>query len=428
MIDQCRLSRLQFLFQWTDGFNWHTDFESDFKDCIAKGRAPHPCFSYAAEAAEARRAAAYASLGPDDRRVGDTFARDAIMALLLHEFAHIASGHLERNEKPRDELEADTFSLFFGNVAGAIPQTAVDIFSGYTILDPFLKDKRGRHGSFFCRFMTSWFISRELGFTPTILLGLVGAGRMPRESALTSLQTDLADPPESMEGLRAFRLVCPVVLQDELKTVPADISLIAPLIQKRRSEIDAIEAGGDPTLLIEAIVALQLKSVEGRSLASRIAATLLNHSTRRWTRERWRTGAGGRLADKILSFDRRRDVAGEAHGVLLALKAMSDYFTISDTVARERQAAEFIPRFEEALYYNERLPEMYLLAGLLKIQVGNCTDGLALYAQGIARAPENRRASLGEILEGLRTAAQTRGCDSLREVVPYASGRKGLGE
>lgn len=434
--NQCKISFLELITHWAPRpsatqpatGSWEESFESRFKACAVSAEVAARCFGQSLDAVMAENKSLLDTIASDDMETGKLIFAEAIRRLTLHEIGHIVLGHDDRNDiLPRDELDADTFALFFGSASGAMPRTNSDIFSPYTVLDSYPGKDFDLHGSFFCRFMIGWFIERDIGTTPIEIIQATQARGLVSKEMREAFRHDLAAADKTLPSgmdLHPFSLTCPVVTNPQYKTVGHDIGLLARLIRASFPAIDAVDGGADPAPLVRQVLALPLKSAEGRSLAYSVAVGLIGVSSTHWKIEQWRDFAAHGLIDEMMAKDGHLDMPAQSYGELLATRAQSLYYAAPDDAPPALAAA--LANIQGALFYDSGNMNMLLLSGLLKIQTGDCAGGIKDYGNGVHLAQRVGQSSpvVEQMLELLPQAEAKLGCARLGELVPYLTSRK----
>lgn len=367
---QCRLIKMQAFFWWNSQ-NRPDRVRDQMNLCVANSGGDVSGCLYAVPAALLLIEEARGLFSDEDKRIVEDLSDEAFLALMLHEFAHAALGHLE-NPTSRSELEADAFALIHQLMYEA---RGLGVLLTHSALE-YADDHVGSdelHGKFLCRAK-----SADVVITPLLnrLRGVLAWPQLEREPYAAAFAGRLAPSEPTVAGdreERARKLGCAAGADQFVAAVVGDLDALAAAL----AALDSRSAA-DPRLFYKAIQAVSLTTVEGGYVRARLIALKLRflHSE---IRSKALEGPNLKLGnaeyletvDAALNAPDRLLMAGGDYGRLLSLKASSLIMRGEDG---DFQAS--VRHLQDAIYYHPGLALSFMQLSTILLTAAQCDAAL----------------------------------------------------
>ena len=222
---------------------------------------------------------------PADRRLlVDAFPQSTLEYLLLHEFGHIALGHLrdEVSATPRDEeFHADVYAsryinLVYGNVGGAPLH-----FGFFGLLRSSELSGQSTHDSFLCRLENLVTIDMTIGGIPSLLMIFPAdpdiVWRVDRNTVAAERRVELRKVVAADSQLQAsdFSTSCRISDLTDILEIRPDLLRLARFQDGIADHLPGSDDGAGVARVLDGLIKLDIKTADGRAHRNRLIAALL---------------------------------------------------------------------------------------------------------------------------------------------------------
>ncbi|CAN5476289.1 hypothetical protein BH10PSE3_BH10PSE3_31330 [soil metagenome] len=403
----CKLVLLTFIALEGEGSsNEIASIERIYRDCLNRRRDFYGCVRDAVDTRFTADRAEIERIAPSGESTAKSFVTDAMNALLMHEFGHIALGHALRDPLPDDELKADLFAQTNLTIAGGIPTHAFYNFSILSLLDPALSKTEESHGRFSCRASTANAVAAAVGPVPLALTRLFSAATAENSRALINMYLENVKTASiSVEpGCRAQAL-------GNLEVLSAEVTLLSRYAQRNFTEIRGLVQGGAPDQLLAELEALPIRSDEGLAIQLQLASRILRVAMYSAKDDDLRPRRFTLLIDRLLEADRSMNMPSGSYGRLIGSKAIEEFHDFPPGTPISKVVATSRPTLNRALYYHASFSEVYVLAGEVEFFDGKCQKGLSFWERAEETSTDEAQAKSSKAVRmAFQQIVETRGC------------------
>lgn len=385
----CRLVQIQFRLQ-LGTFGRDIPTARVMADCARRGLSPEACVRSLFEAVRAisqlPQISERRSVWPEAELVVLPVGTDAaLIATLLHEFAHFALRHSPRDDPVRQasqEAQADIYALTRVTISDNSPFAMFATFSTLSIVDPYLRGTGGPHGRFACRAIVTDAVIRALE-EPTAKLHEWVTGNPVRVGRARDLP------------ILGNTAGCPRLPPHEVHGLESDMRRMIAMLTASAAR----HPGGVPlNAAIEELLALPLTTDEARRLRMTLISVRLEGASEAASgsdRAAYRA-----LIERLLAREEVSILMSEDYGRLLGRSALYAYQDGSSGSRLDAMLDRFRPRLERAVYFHPAFGDVHLQLGLGAYMSGRCEAGRRHLERVVALANDRNmvRAELGGLL------------------------------